>query len=594
MRAMSKNGNPGIGTSACPIRVAIYARKSNEQERGVTGSTESVERQVNDGRAHSVKIGLGEVAPELIFVDDALSGSLPEAQRPGFGALLAAVKRGDVTHLIVAAPDRLARDQFISADTLGTLSKAGVRLFFYLQNREADLSTPTGRFMEFVPAYAAEQYRVSGIEHTVSALKEKARAGFATGGVVFGYANTRVGGRIDAPAGERPGGNVERRINPEQAAVVRRIFTEFAAGHSRKRIAAELNADGAPSPAKSGGWRPGGWTRAAVRDTLYRQLYRGLMITRWGDGEEISVQNESVRIIPEPLWAETRRLLDDSRRIYLRKTNGQLFGRPSNGIESRYLLTGMMTCAACGSTMTVRSRPSGRRRVFVYMCESNIHGRRRQRQPEQCKNNLPLPMTLADQAMLDTVERTVLDEHVVNETIRESLARLDPQRQAGKREALETERKRLERELANLTTAIAAGDPPPTLVAEIKKRDARVHEIADDLDRLSKADALVRIDLSKIETELRERLNDWRGLLGRHVQSGRQILRKLIPSRLVLTPHVTETEAWYSYEGAGRLEPLLAGVLPVANLQRSNPVGATTVILWWFSPRSLVPLGGGI
>jgi hypothetical protein len=52
-----------------------------------------------------------------------------------------------------------------------------------------------------------------------------------------------------------------------------------------------------------------------------------------------------------------------------------------------------------------------------------------------------------------------------------------------------------------------------------------------------------------IESHLCERLTDWRGFLRGQVSAARQIPRKLIPERLVFTPH-TEGEARYYTFGA--------------------------------------------
>src|SRR5262249_13091330 len=46
----------------------------------------------------------------------------------------------------------------------------------------------------------------------------------------------------------------------------------------------------------------------------------------------------------------------DSRAAYLRTTNGQLWGRPANEVESGYLLTGLAQCGACGGSLIVHSR----------------------------------------------------------------------------------------------------------------------------------------------------------------------------------------------------------------------------------------------
>lgn len=95
--------------------------------------------------------------------------------------------------------------------------------------------------------------------------------------------------------------------------------------------------------------------------------------------------------------------------MYLRSTGGKLFGRPATGIDSKYLLTGMLTCGVCDSAMTIRSRQSGRRRVFAYMCRSNISERLHQRGRSQYTNNQPLRLPAIDQAILGHLESTVLN-----------------------------------------------------------------------------------------------------------------------------------------------------------------------------------------
>ena len=531
---------------------AIYARKSTEQD--VHEEAKSVTRQVEAATAYAEAKGW-VVDPARIFVDDGLSGTLDETKRPGLRRMLEAAEGRGFDVLVVAADDRLARDQWTTASILAKLARAGVRLHYYQERREVDLSGAVGKFMEAVRSFGSEFFRESARAHMVDALKRKAKAGHVHGGRTFGYENIRVDG------------HVERRINQAEATVIRQIFTRYAAGHSLGRIAADLNRAGAPSPSKSGGWQPGGWSKGPVRDALHRETYRGLVRSRWGD-ETIEVQTESMRIIPESLWAATRERLAETRRSYLRQTGGKLYGKPASGHDSKYLLTSMLACGSCGATMTVRSRKHGRRRAFVYMCMSNIHGRVRQRAATQCTNAVPLPMPAADHAILSQIESTILRPEVITATIQECLRRLDPGKRATRRAALEREAQILERELGNLTRAIAQGRRPESLLAEIERREGRRTEIQADLARLAQAEQLASLDLTKLESQLRERLKDWQGLLARHVLQARQILGKLLPTRLVVTP---ELEGRYRFEGTGRITPLIRGLIPTSDLQEWWP-----------------------
>src|SRR5512134_2624788 len=106
---------------------AIYARKSTEQD--VHEEARSVTRQVESATAYAGAKGW-TVDPGHIFVDDGISGTLDESKRPGLRAMLEAAERHTFTVLIVAADDRLARDQWMAATILARLSKARVRLFY--------------------------------------------------------------------------------------------------------------------------------------------------------------------------------------------------------------------------------------------------------------------------------------------------------------------------------------------------------------------------------------------------------------------------------------------------------------------------------
>jgi DNA invertase Pin-like site-specific DNA recombinase len=127
------------------------------------------------------------------------------------------------------------------------------------------------KIMLSLTTFADELEREKARQRTYDAMLRKARAGHVTGGRVFGYENVDV---LDAE-GRRD--HVERRIHDAEAAVVRRIFEACAAGQGLRTIAKVLNADQAPSPQAQQG-RPSAWAPTTVREVLYRDLYRGLVV----------------------------------------------------------------------------------------------------------------------------------------------------------------------------------------------------------------------------------------------------------------------------------------------------------------------------
>ena len=297
------------------MQAAIYARKSTEQ-LGVADADKSVTRQIAHARAYAVGKGWA-VADAHVYCDDGISGA-EFAKRPGFLRLMNALApTPPFGVLIMSEESRLGREAIETAYALKQLVTAGVRVFFYLEDRERTLDTPTDKIMLSLTAYADELEREKASQRTYDAMLRKAKAGHVTGGVVFGYDNVRV-----------EGGPVVRRINDAEAAVVREIFALSASGVGVRGIAKRLNAQGALCPRPRGtGQR--GWAPSSVWAVINRPLYRGEIVwgqtrkrNQWGEratstrneNEWVRVSVPDLRIVPEELCqaVETRR--NDARR----------------------------------------------------------------------------------------------------------------------------------------------------------------------------------------------------------------------------------------------------------------------------------------
>jgi DNA invertase Pin-like site-specific DNA recombinase len=123
---------------------AIYARKSTDQ----SGADEqkSVARQVEHAREYALRKGW-RVDEQYIYVDDGISGA-EFANRPGFLRLMNTLKpRAPFQVLIMSEESRLGREAIETAYALKQLVTAGVRVFFYLEDRERTLDSPTDKIM---------------------------------------------------------------------------------------------------------------------------------------------------------------------------------------------------------------------------------------------------------------------------------------------------------------------------------------------------------------------------------------------------------------------------------------------------------------
>src|SRR5213593_3039743 len=199
---------------------AIYARKSTEQN--VSDDEKSIARQVAHARGYAMRKGW-TVAEEHVYADDGISGA-EFVKRPGFLRLMNILKpRPPFQVLVMSEESRLGREQIETAYALKQIVTASVRVFFYLEDRERTLDNAMDKVMLSLTNFAAEMEREKARQRTYDAMLRKAKALHVTGGKVYGYDNVEVLGTN----GTRQ--SVTRRVNAEQAAVVRRIFELYAA-----------------------------------------------------------------------------------------------------------------------------------------------------------------------------------------------------------------------------------------------------------------------------------------------------------------------------------------------------------------------------
>ena len=176
---------------------AIYARKSTEQT-GVADEQKSVARQIEHARQYAAAQGLDRRRRARL---SSTTGSAAPSSRtgPGFLRLMNALKpRPPFQVLVMSEESRLGREAIETAYALKQLVQAGVRVFFYLEDRERTLDSPTDKIMLSLTAFADELEREKARQRTYDAMLRKARAGHVTGGRVL-----RLRQRRDRRAGRQ-------------------------------------------------------------------------------------------------------------------------------------------------------------------------------------------------------------------------------------------------------------------------------------------------------------------------------------------------------------------------------------------------------
>jgi len=88
-------------------------------------------------------------------------------KRPGFLRLMNALKpKPPFEVLIMSEESRLGREQIETAYALKQIITAGVRIFYYLEDRERTLESPTDKLLLSVTAFADEMEREKARQRT--------------------------------------------------------------------------------------------------------------------------------------------------------------------------------------------------------------------------------------------------------------------------------------------------------------------------------------------------------------------------------------------------------------------------------------------
>jgi site-specific DNA recombinase len=379
-------------------------------------------------------------------------------------------------------------------------------------------------------AFADELERERARLRTYDAMIRKARAGYVTGGRVFGYDNVDVVGTD----GRRS--HVERRVNAAEAAVIREIFQAYADGTGLRTLAKRLNDAQRPSPRAQQG-RPHGWTASSLWAVLRRPIYRGEIVwnqtkkrNQWGikaatDRDErdwIRVPAPALRIVPDALAEAVAARAAGTRAAYLRSTKGTAWGRPVNAEESRYLLTGLTRCGQCGASMIVRSRSHGHRRSFWYACCA-FHQRGR----TVCANSLDVRIEQADETILAEIEQFILHPQVIDRAIALAVDELRPasDHAESERARLGKDRRRVAGEIENLTHALALGGDLPSIVNALRKVETRQVQIDEALRAFDNRAALTPRAVKDLRTQVLAKVADWRATLRQDASAARTVLR---------------------------------------------------------------------
>ncbi|WP_183507373.1 recombinase family protein [Methylobacterium brachythecii] len=350
VRSLKKyfTSGPNPSEEAGAKKFVVYQRKSPGKE-----FESSIARQLASTTAYARRHGMIPMPGRHIFADVLRSGATLN-ERDGFALLLAAIRAGGVDVVLAEDVSRFSR-------IVGDLA------WFWriCRHHGTEVHTANDGLIDLtsiaLSGYRADEERRRMLERTRHGVWScAAKGGMLKTSLCFGY---RLTGDPERPL----------EIDPEAAAVVKRIYRQYVRGADPAAIAESLNRDGVRGP-KGNEWLPASIAPSGIdHGILDHFLYIGAEV--WGRIETRRDENfkrsrvvrdpskwivhhhPDLEILRRPLWdqAQRRRTADRA------ATQAALAAKPRTprrapDAPDGPLLSGLVRCG-CGRPMSYGGRP---------------------------------------------------------------------------------------------------------------------------------------------------------------------------------------------------------------------------------------------
>ena len=495
------------------LRAVIYARYSSELQNP-TSIEDQVARCRDTAGHHGYDVS-------RVFSDYETSAR-SIGPRVEYQKMLAEARQRRFNAVIAESIDRLGRRTADVTDLHDRLSHLGIKLIT-VQYGEIDALKAT------VMGMIAQQFSRDLADKTRRGQEGGTRRGRVTAGLAYGYEP------VDADG-------LNRRIVPEQAEIIRQIFTQFADGVAPNEIARRLNEAGVPGP------RGGAWSGTTIRGHAARQT--GILHNRAYIGEisygrttfstdpdtgrrtsrlcdePIVVQVPELRLINRTLWERVQaRHKQVSHRMALDRETGQPLNRAH---RRRFLLSGLLHCGCCGGAYAIMAK--------------NRYGCSTRKNKGTCTNTVTITREVVEKRVLRAIRRGLLDPELVQRFVSNATRELTERRRAAATDEtrLRKQLADLDRKLARLLDQMENDDDPDSLIGvRLKQRKAERDDVAAKL-RLIESETPTVATLPNFAEAYAAQVRRLGDVLRDpdYIERAQEALRKLI-DKVVLIPDAT-------------------------------------------------------
>lgn len=320
-------------------RVAAYARVSSAKD----AMHHSLSAQVSYYSALIQSRGEWEYAG--VYADEAKTGTKDSRQE--FARLIADCKAGKVDRIITKSVSRFARNTVTLLSVVRELKTIGVDIYFEEQNIHT-LSADGELMLTILASYAQEE-SLSASENQKWRIRKNFSEGKPWNGVMLGYRQE----------------NGKYIVVPEEAKIVRRIYSEYLAGHGIDKIVNCLNADGILTQ-KGYAWRKCGVTRI-----LRNYNYTGnLLLQRFYSENHLTKRKlENSGELPRYVAEDTHEAIISEEKfnaVQAEISRRAAKYRSEKSSAVTYPFTRLITCGICGKHYRRKTTPTG----AVWICST--------------------------------------------------------------------------------------------------------------------------------------------------------------------------------------------------------------------------------
>lgn len=331
------------------LRVAAYCRVSTLRDAQQTSIKNQREHYTSFIESHPGWIMAG------VYVDEGISGTKAET-RPELQRLLAECRGGRVDLVLTKSISRFARNTTDCLEMVRLLTGLGIEIYFEKENIHT--GTMESELMLTLLAGFAEDE-----SHSISGnMKWAIRRRFADGTYKMGH--TAYGYRVDK-------GVIS--IQPEEAAVVKRIFQMALSGDGMWNIAKVLNHENIPAP------QGGRWSSCSIRQIVRNPFYKGDLLCQktykddhfkgkinYGELDQYYIDGHHAALIPPEDFDRAQAAMDQRA-----KESGYREGSDRKHSSHKYPFSGVLRCASCGGKMF---RHAKKGQTVTWICKEHHEG----------------------------------------------------------------------------------------------------------------------------------------------------------------------------------------------------------------------------